>query len=484
MLRWLIFLFVCLPNQVYSKADFILNKQVIDAYSKYTDLDFLGLDSAIIEINSINSGNRFAEFLTGLRNTLTLIIDEDEKFYRVSLSNREKLFNRIEEVRFNSPYKYWCLAELYTYWALVRLKYHEEVRAALDLKKAFKYSSICASEFPWFIPQQKTRAVLEAIASAVPENYTWLASLAGIKGKPVNSINLLTGFIENPIIGKYYSFLIPEAQSLKAFLNYNVLGKNTTISGRNQQNTGMLLLSEIWFHSKNHEPDKVIALTHLLQKQITGLEFCYLKYLIGEARLNSIQNPVPDLKSFITCNSGAAFRLAALRKIGWYYLISGNETEYLKWMHLITLTGKPDTEEDLQALNEASAKTVPEKKLILSRIFFDGGNFQESMKIASEFNALTTLQKIEKDYRIARCLTELNKHDDAIYLYKKIVSSNNTDQYFNSASSYQICLYYAEKGEKDSVLCYLDKIHKSGSETYKKSLSLKARALLNSMPNN
>jgi tetratricopeptide (TPR) repeat protein len=475
------FLYLFLFLAVGSKASpcFELNNQVIQAYQQLNRLDFVAFDSIVVQLQTNQPLNRFGDYLESLRTEIILLIDENPIHYRQALSHREQLIQKIENTPENSPYKYWALADIHMYWALIRAKYNDELHAALDLRQAIKYGSLCKSRYPWFLPVLKTNAICLGMATAVPDKYSWLAQLAGIKGNKSESIQTLEDFLNHPLINSSFAYLIPEAACFYIAMKFNIYGEfENQVPAIETNSSELLQFAFIWLHSKTKKPEELIKKVNVLEPKIRGVDFCYLKYLKAEAKLNLLIDPQADFLGFLLCTKGHSFKRSAFRKLAWNQLIQGNEKGYREWMKVIQLSPTSTNDEDIQAGLESQRSIIPPRELIQSRLLFDGGNFQKSLDYVQTCSPANLDQVLEKDYRIARCLENLNQRGSAVTYYKKVIKAGSSSvEYFAASSALQLALYYQNQNKTDSVNYFCSLVETLPNLAYKKSLSMKARAL-------
>jgi hypothetical protein len=460
---------------------FELNKEVVKAYRHFNKLDFIAFDSVVTLGQKQQSQNRFFDYLQGLRTSVTLLVDEDQIHYRQALSQRNDLIQKLENVAGASPFKYWALADTYMYWSLIRAKYGDKVHAALDLRQAIKFATICRNQYPWFLPILKTTAICQAVASAVPEKFNWLAQLAGIKGNRTESVQTLESFLKHPLINNKLNFLIPEAACFYIALKYNLDGdfKPKGIH-LNENPSELLLFGQVWLHSKMKEPALLIQKLNILEAKIKGLDFCYLRYLKAEAQLNQLLDPQKEFLAFIGCSKGPSFKKSSIRKLAWYQLMQGNEKGYKDWMRLMPSNPASPNDEDIQADIEYRQSRIPLPELIKSRVLFDGGNYSEAFKFAQNSKPENLEHSLEKEYRLGRCTEALQQSRVASLHYKKVIrEGSQSTEYFAASAAWQLALYYQKLGKTDSVNYYCNLVETLPNQAYKKSLSMKARALKN-----
>ncbi len=482
-----IIILLILPLDIQADIYFNLSPRVVNTYKAALDFNITFVDRLIREIKSEEPNNGFIQLLENYRETIILLSDENPKAYRVALASRKNRIEKLQLVSEDSPYKSWCLSEIYLQWSLIRIRYHDEVRAANDLRKANKYIKECKNDYPWFVIANKTYAVIEAMASAVPEQYKWLASIAGIEGEQGEALKTLNNLKRNISSNSNFKFLIQEINFYILFITQNLnpteLKERETLSS-DAQKSGLTLFSEIWINSKNGNSLAVITKCEILRNQIQGIRFCYLDYLQGEAELNLLLNPETSLNRFLECTSGNAFVKSALRRIAWFHLISGNNNMYRKYMKEVSLKGSDYLDEDKQAQAEAKNLFVPNVHLLKSRLLFDGGRYSESLEILDDglVHFLNSSTLTEYHYRKGRCYQKLNKSIEAYAELKKAINLGaNLKLYFASSAALQLGIIKKNTGQVDSARYFLKLINTFPRSSYSASIEMKSAAILHSL---
>jgi tetratricopeptide (TPR) repeat protein len=160
--------------------------------------------------------------------------------------------------------------------------------------------------------------------------------------------------------------------------------------------------------------------------------------------------------------------------------MQGNEKGYKDWMRLMPSNPASPNDEDIQADIEYRQSRIPLPELIKSRVLFDGGNYSEAFKFAQNSKPENLEHSLEKEYRLGRCTEALQQSQVASIHYKKVIrEGSQSTEYFAASAAWQLALYYQKLGKTDSVNYYCNLVETLPNQAYKKSLSMKARALKN-----
>ncbi|MEX1189215.1 MAG: hypothetical protein WED33_08150, partial [Bacteroidia bacterium] len=220
MLRFLpLAIYYFLSFQVKADIFFEISPEIIECYRSGISFNITKMDADLDKLRKYQANNGFILLLENYRETILLLANEDHQAYRIALAAKNTRIERLKLAEDKSPYKYWCLAEVYLQWTLIRIRYHDEYRAANDLRKANNYLVDCRNNYQWFYLSDKTLAIIEALSSAVPNQYRWLANIAGLKGKKTDALQRLR-FLKNKLDKeKTFNFLSPEIEFYILFIS-------------------------------------------------------------------------------------------------------------------------------------------------------------------------------------------------------------------------------------------------------------------------
>lgn len=469
-------------------SEYRISPQVVETYKLGIALKLEDMNKSLSSLKASDPNNSFIHLLSNYQTVIKLLVDEDYTEYRVRLSKREQLIDNMKLSCESTPWYNWALAEVYLQWSLIRLRYQDNIKAANDLRKSKKYLDRCRDNYPDFYISQKTLSIIEGLAAAVPEQYKWLANIAGIKGNKRSAVNRLKKLKKTLAYSKNFDFLIPEVSFYILFIERNL---NTDVANPKHQEfsnyrSGLLGFADIWILSKANNADEVIKRVERLKRDINGLSFCYLDYLNAEAKLNQLKNPKSEFQKFITCTKGKAFIKSAYRKMAWYSLIQDDTAGYFKHVKQVVENGSTYLDDDKQAEEEAIQFDLPNRNLIAARLLFDGGNFQSSLQRLESISesTLSIVEQIEKDYREGRALQKLERLNLAQEKFRKTIKKGmDLKEYYASSAAFQFALIKKNIGQIDSARYFLNMIQQFPPHAYSESFSLKAASLLSELNN-
>jgi hypothetical protein len=436
-------------------------------------------------------GNPFQFLIADQAAMIEILVSDDQVQYRRELASRRVRLDALEAGDLNSPYYLYALAEYHLHWAILRMKFNDQLQGALELRKSVQCIEKNQQRFPSFKLNLKTLGIIQTMAGAVPPNFQWLAEKAGIRGRAEDGLNSLHHLEQWLNQTPAMHFLLPEILFYQIFIRRNLpfetlpadLEKSALLMAAKEPLVRFALAG---FAQKTSNPSVVLSLLADPEAAPYELKFCYLDYLYGEALLNSLNGgSAKKFESFISCTKGNQYVKSAYRKWAWSALLAGNKIEYQRIMKLVCTKGTDEHEDDRQAMAEAVSGSIPPSALIRARVLFDGGLYQKSANELLSIYDLKSLNhrtKAEVQYRLGRAYDKLKStHLATVFYAAAMVCSEKIPDYFYAAAAFHLAHVYLNSGKKAEAIELFNRVLSSGDHPYKRSLDAKARAALLNM---
>jgi hypothetical protein len=489
---WLVMIaflfFALLANAQYS-----MNERCIAAYNKILRLHFKEAHSLLNFEKTENPSNPIPVYLDNYIDFLTLFIGEERTQYDHLKNQIQSRITLLEKGNRNSPLYLFTIAEVNLQWAFIRLKFGDYTTAALEIRRSYQQFSDNQKKFPDFIPNQLGLGIIHIIAGLVPENYRWVAKLAGINGSVEQGLSEINNLAYYDGADKVFRMFRQEAVFYLSVVSSNLTRDKITAMNNLQiiETSDSLIYSPLFVFTrvsllmKNGQNDKA---RQILETRITNKEtypFYYLDYLEGMSRLNKL-----DLKSgfffqkYLTEFKGINYIKAAYQKLAWIGLLKGDTSAYNKYLEMVRRAGNSIIDEDKQALSEAEKGILPNVTLLRARLLFDGGYYDHALHELLD-NPLKTFLRTKKEfveyaYRLGRIYHENGNMAKAVQYYRQTIDRGKTEPYYYAAAaSFQMGIIYENQKqfrEADSAYRLCLSIR---SPEYKTSLGQKAKAGLN-----
>lgn len=437
----------------------------------------LKFDAASHNLEKSRKANPADPYYLYLDNYLHFIhaaIDGDKDSYRNYKTTSVK---RIEVLRKHTGDEALYFQAEINFHSFILALYHQE--HLLAIKKFFQVNSQMSyflkhAENP--VAGRKLQGILLIIISAIPEEYSWITSLIGLKGDRNQGMALLEEHMQayDTDSIEYLELLI-----ITTFLNnmfyhdyhtsYSNLKKDIA---KYIENPIFRLLYVISALKTGHHEEVIHVLKTFRQDQ-SEHQICFFDYLYGEALLYRFDNEAEQfLQSFIQCSSGDLYLKSAYKKLAWYHLTQGDTLSFLRYRKLVLRSGSMVADVDKQAHSEFLTSAIPNVDLLKARILFDGGHYNQAKSLLLRKETREGLknvyQQLEYSYRLARVYHLNDETDKAIRLYELTLKNGIQFPFYYAAhSALQLATICEERGDTAKARLYYHKVLETGDGSYR-----------------
>lgn len=418
-------------------------------------------------------------------------ISEEEEDFEKLKNGFDKRLRSIEESSPATPWHDYARSEMMMQLALVKLKHKEYLTSGYYLRKAYKIAVENSEKYPDFAPNLKTLGFFHAVIGAVPDNYSWLANLAGMHGTIKQGSGELTTLLKLAKTQSSFRFLEPEAYFLRIFIATH-FEKDTTLalsllkemqSGLNLRGPLQIFITANTLLAASQQQTALQTLISFNQ-ETSAYPLHYLSYLKGMLKLNQLNKEcATDFKNYISGYKGNSFVKSAYHKLAWLHFINDDTTSFRNAMKQVLEHGNDFTDEDKQAAKDAASVDLPNKYLLKARLYFDGGDYTSSLKElagkpAGSFSRFR--DQLEYTYRLARIFDKKNQKEKAIHYYTATYNNGNGHPYYFAANSaLLIAVIYEDQKENNKAIEWYRKCLALRNHEYQNSIDQKAEAGLN-----
>ncbi len=488
----LLFTFFCQPaSAADEQSDVIFSPKLQKAYFEIQKLRLPAARELIDDERATAPGNPFIAYLDSYADLHYLLIAEDRSRYKVFTQQQEKRLDEVGKLSEKSPYKRLFQADIRLHSAFAKLKFGNEVSGSWEIIKAYRLLEDNRKKFPAFTPTLKSLGLLHVLIGSIPENYTWIAKILGLKG------NIAQGIRELREVVKEEPFFRQEAELTDLLLHAYTLQlspeQQTRIRQWPREQPDNLLL-HFFATTVLMKENRSEEASHFLAEAPTGKEympFPFLHYLRGEIALQSgdYEESFTYYARFLKQYAGFNYIKDSHFKMFMCRWLTGRDQEATGSIQKVTQTGSTIVEADQFAERVAKefgeGKISPRQKVLYkARYATDGGYFNkawELMKSVSEKSFSTTYEKSEFNYRMARILQKSGRMNECIPFYDRSVALGQTDAGaggFAASSALQMGYIYQKKADNQKAVTYFRKAMSFKKHEYKNSIDNKARAAL------
>ncbi len=420
------------------------------------------------------------QFVLGLTESLDLLLTEDES-----------LFDKFEEMyedRIATDPKtrdeYFLQAELRLQWTFVYLKFGHELDAASAFREAYKLATTCRKKFPQYMAIRKPLGLIEIMVGSVPDKYTWVMELLGMRGSVERGLNDL-----DEVRNSHDEFAF-EANLLHGLVNGYILQQPSKaidiVSGllRDQPDQKLLLLTGAALAAKNSESEQARQWLEKMMATPVGISTVYPNYFMGEVYLHKgdYSDAIHQYNLFIENFRGKNTLKDAWFKTGLCYLLSGDTDKAREHFAMAREKGAEETEADKSAARTLDEKKLPNVPLSKARYATDGGYYDIAREI---LNGITDSElsgrkeQVEFYYRKARLEDKSGHREAAQLFYRQVIDmAGDAHWYFAPNSCLQLGYIAVDQNKMSDAKAWFKKVLSYSKHEYKNSIDSKARSAL------
>ncbi len=461
------------------------------AYQQYLSLNLDAGTNIIRQELIANPYNLMATYLGDYEDCLLLLMNGDEKDYAQRRGHLEERLALLNKGDARSPWHRLCKAGLYFHWALINIRFGENLKAAATFRKSFLLLKENEKLFPDF-PQNKIFLGLEeAIVGTVPENYQWLASILGMQGSVKKGVSILTSFINSS--DKNTPFR-NEALIYYCYLRFYLMS---------QQDEVWKLLNSSLFPTQNNlmhsfikanlalnyrKADVAVQVLKAAQEMDHYKRFPILDYEMGVALLFRLDTDAFSYFSrFLSDYKGNIFVKDAHQKLAYLYYIQQNFPKANQHREFILQSGTKTTDADKQAQRFAETNSYPAVPVLQARLLTDGGYYKQALQKLEnvDIKTLNMTDRLECYFRLGRIYDELDADEKAAEFYRTTIKlGRNRKEHFAARSALQMGMMYERIGQTKNAIRSYQKCLSMKDHDYQANIDQQAKAGINRLTEN
>jgi len=322
---------------------------------------------------------------------------------------------------------------------------------------------------------------------AIPHEYRWLVSIAGMEGTiPQGSAELFR------MLGETEQGVFPEYKEEVLFYLvqiYSSITSNDSITA--------LLADAVKIYAPN-SPLMMYCFTNLTYKSGRNEDalgimntfddagtfpFYFLHYKKAQLRLRKLDmGAAEDFEYFLAHFKGLNYIKSAYQKLAWIALLRNDEKKYIQIIQECNRKGITIVDEDKDALSEFESKEIPNIVLLRTRLLFDGGYYKESFREMAKVSSPSVLpfkDKLEYTYRYGRLFHKTGDIPKAVLNYSATLQSGEASHYYYAANAaLMLGLLYEEANDREKARTYYKRCLELRHHDYQNSIDQKAQAAL------
>ncbi|MBS1588773.1 MAG: hypothetical protein JST52_04085 [Bacteroidetes bacterium] len=487
-MRWLLLLFLVSVSQPTYSQQYVYDYSPLcsKAYDQYMSLN-LSAGNATIKQELVNNPyNLMATYLADYEDCLLLLMNGDKRDYQQRENHFDERLELLEKGTKHSPWHRLCKAGLYFHWALVHIRFGENLQAATTFRRSFLLLKENAKLFPDFPQNQIFLGTEEAVVGTVPDNYQWLASIFGMKGDVKKGVAKLNHFINT---GNEHTPLRTEAIIFQIYLKFYLLSQQEEVwnfvnSLRFSTNNNLLHSFVKANIALNFRKADVALQTLQNARQIADYnKYPILDFETGTALLHKLDPEAATyFLRFLARFRGNFFVKDAYQKLSFLSYLQKNLSQAAYYRQQVLKQGSKLVDADKQAMRFAESNICPAPAILEARLLSDGGYYQVALQklLDVDANKLSLVDRLEYYFRLGRIYDELDNDSKSIQFYTTTIQyGRSRPEHFAARSALQMGMMYERKGKKnDALRCYNDCLSMRGHD-FQANIDQQAKAGLN-----
>lgn len=432
-----------------------------------------------------NADKAFQVYILSLSDILELLLVKSESLYEEYHNNQKDYINTLKDIHDDQAFIDFVSTEIKVHGSLARIRYGDQISGAMKLIRAYntikKYDSTYYDIYPYFL---KTAGLLNIMLDLFPDRYGWVLKMFRIKP------DISEGFRQLEKLSKLNSIFSFESMMLYA-ISESFFGSNKSTGYelfKKQYNEyhNNLLYNYLYGISsiKTQNNETAVNCFDSCIKFEGYLKIPLINYYRAESYLKKLDYKKASLlySFYLDRPNGNEFIKDSYYKLYHINLLMGDSLKAAENLEKVLKKGGLDTGADKYAYIRISNSYYPNLLLFESRLLFDGGYYDQSLKILDSIDSSKLFHqgdKAEYYYRKARNHQKLSDYESATENFQKIVNNESISEYYFWANSWiQLGnIYRMNDNLVKAEKCYKQALDYKGKE-YKNSITTEAKAAL------
>lgn len=480
-------LILCSSQSFAANYYFSYNDKCMQAYQYYIALQFDKGNEVIRQQMLADPYNLTATYIADYADCLQLLLNGSKSDYEQLQKHLDARLDLLRRGDDSSPWYRLLQGGIYMHWAFVYVRMGEKFSAATTFRKSFLLLKENQRRFPGFDYNDILFGLEEAVVGTLPEDYSWIASIFGMKGNVNRGVGRLESFLRRhtpqdalyadaAIFYVYTKFYLQSKQEETwRFLNSDAYPA-----------TGNLLLSYVKTDLSLNYRKGDAALQTIRQMQ--GLpeynKFPIFEYQAGNALLHKLDHDAVDyFRHFLSVYKGGIFVKDALQKLALSYYLMGDMAKAREYRAQIPAQGSTNVDADRQAQRFAREGSWPNASLLQAKLLLDGGYYPQALarlNAQAEASLATVNERAEYNYRLGKAYDDMGEDQKADMYYKKAISIARNDKgQFAARASLQLGLMYESRKNTTAALAFFRDCLNMPVQDFRNSIRQQAKAGIN-----
>jgi hypothetical protein len=489
LLLFFIILWVTGVNAQAAAYTYDLNARCRSAYKHFMALHLNEGRAEIQEELKANPNNLMAVYIADYEDCLLLLLNGNKTDYNLKKGHFDERLELLSKGDEKDPWYKLCKGGIYLHWAMVHIRYEDNMKAAFQFRKSFNLLKENKKEFPDFDYNNIYYGTEQAVAGAIPDKYKWLASIFGIRGDVKKGTAMIVSFMNAHTYNDLFKY---EAALFSSYLRLYMVHQHKEaweFINSDQypvQNNLLFAFVKANIALNTRRADVALQTLKAIQSDPYYDIFPMTHYQMGCAYFYKADPAcLPFFQQFANKYKGSLFIKDAWQKMALMNYLQKNTTQATACRAKILTQGNKMADVDIQAHRFGADKKWPNHLLLYAHLLIDGGYQQQALAKLEEHKEADFIEpadKVEYNFRLARAYDELNNDNKAIQLYQRTINMGKSrEEHFAARSALQMALIYERVGMKQEAIKRYNECLSMRNHDFQGAIDQQAKAGLNRM---
>ncbi|NLR92387.1 tetratricopeptide repeat protein [Flammeovirga agarivorans] len=371
---------------------------------------------------------------------------------------------------------------------LCEMKNTQYWSAFWDLKKAYHNSLKSLEENELDTLKRLNVGMISVALEVVPNEYHWLRNFLGFSPiDPKLSRDLISDAKKSKDrITKFQAYTSELLINTYFLKNYELANSLLIDYENNFKDSAIAQCAIAWVNYKLRKPKKTIYFLNKIDIK-KNQWFGYYNYLKGSSYyyLTNFDSANVYFNKYLSKTEKDYTKDIYYKKLISYWLVNNTTDSVQYFKEMVINKGTALISVDKYAISFVKKDELPNADIMFSRILFDGGNYNESIKKLKGINidSLNHLNQLEFYYRFGRAKQELNDTTFAINAYLKVLElgGSKPKEYYPANASLNLGHLYEGLNEDEQARFFYKKAISYPKHPYKNSIDSESKRRLKAL---
>lgn len=443
-----------------SDYHFDYNLRMKRAYQSSLRLDFSTATKLIMTEIREDPYNLMATYLADYRDCLELLLSGDPRQLEKKVGNLNQRIQLLDRGPRSDPWYQMTKAGIHLRWAIVYIRFGENLKGLVQLRKAYQMIKASRTSHPEFIYGDLFEGIERVLVGTLPSSYKWLERILGIRGDIPGGARQIEAFIKKTQEGDLFN---KEARFFLLYIKWYIQADPSGVNHQLDQALFMnqeewlaqLIRADILIHARQAERARKGLEPLISSGQVAG--FPIFDYLMGIAYLHAMDPRAEiHLKDFVRKNQGVFYEKEAHRLLALLAYLEGDMARAQSFRSQIgKLGGNAYIDVDRRADRFFQESRWPHPDLLRVQWLSDGGYIKEAQGI---LNALDPKSMDRKEdqltyfYRKGWLLEVQKDYIKSLKAYAQAIDlGKNSSEQYGARAALQSARVYEKMGNLDAA---------------------------------